>query len=63
VDGLYAVGHSGQILFRGETGWATMLSGAEQNLIGVHGRSGGRVVIAGAQGALYEVLRGDPSRR
>lgn len=63
VDGLYAVGSSGRILFHDATGWRALPSGSEQNLISVHGRRGGRVVVAGAEGALYEILRGDERPR
>jgi hypothetical protein len=63
VDGLYAVGSSGRILFHDATGWRALPSGSEQNLISVHGRRGGRVVVAGAEGALYEILRSDERPR
>lgn len=58
ADGTYAVGAAGRIVFRGSDGvWQPVSSGTTARLVGIHGRTGGRVVVVGANATLLEIVR------
>jgi hypothetical protein len=56
-DGRYVVGAGGTVLFDDGSGWRPLPTDAAEDLLAVHGRTGGSVVVAGTHGFVALIER------